>query len=109
MSLVKNTVIGSGAGYHTEMAQLFANAVCYNPETFTGNELKRMRAAYHAIVIDLLERVEASYEDKRKFVVEVNSVGKVVVEAASEEEARSRVLHSIDTCREVKVKVLKGQ
>ena len=110
----ENNLVGSGIGYHTEIASQLMYAMNRQSD-FTNDELKRMEVAYHAVIIDLLKRVESIYKpDPKKYRVnlDTNTNRDIEVMAINEDDARKRVIeivsnegkskvHSINLVKEV--------
>ena len=93
-----NNLVGSGIGYHTEIAHQLMCAM-NRRSAFTDDELKRMEVAYHAVIIDLLKRVESIYKpEPKKYRVnlDTNTNRDIEVMAINEEDARKKVIEIVD-------------
>ena len=113
----ENNFVGSGIGYHTEIAHQLMCAM-NRQSAFTDDELKRMEVAYHAVIINLLKMVESIYKpDPKKYRVnlDTNTNRDIEVMAINEDDARKKVIeivgkegkskvHSINLVKEVGVK-----
>ena len=110
----ENNLIGSGIGFHTEIAAQLMYAM-NRQSAFTDDELKRMEVAYHAVIIDLLKRVESIYKPnpkKYRVNLDTNTNRDIEVMAINEDDARKKVIeivgkegkskvHSINLVKEV--------
>ena len=113
----ENNIVGSGIGYHTEIATQLMYAM-NRQSVFTNDELKRIEVAYHAIIIDILKRVESIYKpEQKKYRVnlDTNTNRDIEVMAINEDDARKKVIeivgkegkskvYSINLVKEVGVK-----
>ena len=93
----ENNLVGSGIGYHTEIASQLMYAMNRQSD-FTNDELKRMEVAYHAVIIDLLKRVESIYKpDPKKYRVnlDTNTNRDIEVMATNEDDARKKVIEIV--------------
>ena len=95
--ICENNLVGSGIGYHTEIATQLMYAM-NRQSAFTNDELKRMEVAYHAIIIDILKRVESIYKpEPKKYRVnfDTNTNHDIEVMAINEDDARKKVIEIV--------------
>ena len=93
----ENNIVGSGIGYHTEIATQLMYAM-NRQSVFTNDELKRIEVAYHAIIIDILKRVESIYKpEPKKYRVnlDTNTNRDIEVMAINEDDARKKVIEIV--------------